>query len=87
MKGMMTVVTCQVLGRFLKSDIFIFCLHHQLLQHNVKTDLNPHKQNHIIKYIFHFQNIQSISIWLVSIQLVSNAEIARVSDASRKVCM
>lgn len=86
MKGMMTAVTCQVLGRFLWSDIF-FCLHHQLLQHNVKTDLNPHKQNHIIKYIFHFQNIQSISIWLVSIQLVSNAKIARVRDASRKVCM
>lgn len=48
MKGMMTAVTCQVLGRFLWSDIFFFCLHHQLLQHNVKTDLNPHKQNHII---------------------------------------
>lgn len=51
--------------------MIIFCLHHQLLQHDIKTDLKPHKLNCILKYIFHFQNINSIS------KLVSNAEIGK----------
>lgn len=51
--------------------MIIFCLHHQLLQHDIKTELKPHKRNCILKYIFHFQNINSIS------KLVCNAEIGK----------